>query len=76
VGQFPTTSQGLAALVTQPSGLTRWNGPYLQGAVPNDPWGTAYQYRWPSTLGKDYDLFSLGKDKMAGGSGDDADLYR
>src|SRR5438477_7149999 len=43
-GRFPNTAQGLKSLVLQPSDESRWRGPYLQGEVPLDPWGTAYQY--------------------------------
>jgi len=75
-GRFPTTSQGLGALVRQPGDEPRWRGPYLQGDVPPDPWGTAYQYRNPSTTGRDYDLLSYGKDRAPGGTGDDADIVR
>lgn len=73
VGAFPTTEQGLAALLTPPPGVTRWHGPYLSKAVPPDPWGQAYVYRSPAPKG-DYDLLSLGKDGQPGGSGEDADL--
>jgi len=76
VGHFPSSSQGLAALVTQPPEETRWRGPYLQGGVPDDPWGSAYEYRVPGTNGKDFDLISLGHDRAAGGTGDDADIVR
>ena len=75
-GHFPTTTQGLAALVTQPADEQRWHGPYLQGAIPVDPWGTPYQYRSPSANGKDFDLVSLGHDRAPGGTGDDADITR
>jgi general secretion pathway protein G len=75
-GRFPNSSQGLKALVTQPADEPRWHGPYLQGEVPLDPWGSAYQYRAPGNNGKDFELMSYGKDRAAGGSGDDADLVR
>jgi len=75
-GRFPSAAQGLAALVTAPAGETRWRGPYLQGDVPMDPWGTPYQYRSPGSTGRDFDLLSLGRDRAPGGSGDDADLAR
>ena len=75
-GRFPTASQGLAALVTQPTGETRWRGPYLQGEVPLDPWGTAYQYRLPGPSGRDFELLSHGRDRAPGGSADDADITR
>jgi general secretion pathway protein G len=77
MGRFPTSSQGLRALVTAPSeDAAKWRGPYLQSEPPPDPWGSAYQYRHPGTNGRDYDLYSLGRDRAQGGSGDDADLFR
>jgi len=75
VGRFPTESEGLRALVTAPASVAaRWHGPYLKDEVPSDPWGTPYQYRAPSTRGKDYDLISYGRDRAAGGTGDGADI--
>jgi general secretion pathway protein G len=73
-GRYPTTSEGLAALVTAPAGASRWHGPYLQDAVPPDPWGSAYQYEAPGPAGRDYQIISLGRDKAPGGTGDDADI--
>lgn len=73
-GHYPSTEQGLAALMVAPSGVSKWAGPYLKKSVPTDPWGGAYQYRYPSTHGGDYDLFSFGKDGKPGGSGEDADI--
>lgn len=69
IGSYPTTEQGLQALVTQPSGVTNWNGPYLKGeGVPNDPWGRPYTYRSPSErAGHSFDLCSNGP----GGTGSD-----
>lgn len=64
-GRYPTTEQGLRALMVKPSGFpeaVNWNGPYLK-REPKDPWGNLYQYRHPSTReGRDYDLYSLGPD--------------
>lgn len=74
MGRFPSTSEGLQALLTPPSNEPRWRGPYLKGNVPLDPWGMPYNYTHPSTRGKDYDLTSFGRDRAAGGSGDDADI--
>src|SRR5258708_33702119 len=49
IGAYPTTEQGLQALITQPPGVKRWNGPYLKGeAVPEDPSGHPFLYRYPS----------------------------
>jgi general secretion pathway protein G len=75
-GHFPSTSQGLRALVTTPPDEAKWRGPYMQSELPPDPWGSPYQYRLPGTNGRDYDLYSLGRDRAQGGNGDDADLYR
>lgn len=75
-GHFPSTAQSLRALVTQPGDEPRWRGPYMQGEIPPDPWGTPYQYRNPGSTGRDYDLLSYGKDRSPGGTGDDADISR
>lgn len=75
-GRFPSTAQGLRALVTQPSDEPRWRGPYMRDDIPVDPWGSAYQYRNPGTGTKDYDLLSYGRDRAQGGSGEDADIVR
>jgi general secretion pathway protein G len=76
-GRFPSSAQGLRALVQQPADEPRWRGPYLEGAaVPDDPWGMPYQYRAPGTDGREYELLSYGKDRAAGGNGDDADLAK
>ena len=76
VGRFPTEAQGLRALVTAPQGDGRWRGPYLQGDVPLDPWGSAYQYRSPGSNGREYEVLSLGRDRSPGGNGDDADIVK
>ena len=70
MGTYPTTEQGLQALVTKPAGATRWNGPYLKGDdVPLDPWSHPYVYRRPSERqSKDYDLCSTGPSGTATGS--------
>ena len=73
-GRYPTTEQGIAALVTKPQGEpvpTNWQK-YLD-KVPRDPWGNPYQYLSPGVRG-DIDVFSLGADKQPGGSGSDADI--
>ncbi|MBL8339741.1 MAG: type II secretion system major pseudopilin GspG [Rhodoferax sp.] len=75
-GRFPSSAQGLRALVSQPTDEPRWRGPYLQGDVPLDPWGSPYQYRAPGSAGHEFELLSLGRDRAAGGSGDDADIVR
>ena len=61
-GRYPNTEEGIQALVTAPSGASNWNGPYMED-LPNDPWGTEYQYRMPGKNNPDkYDIYSLGKD--------------
>ena len=72
-GHYPATEQGLAALNSLPSGESKWAGPYLQKAVPNDPWGKPYQYKMPGEHG-DYDLWSFGKDEQQGGIDESADI--
>lgn len=74
VGSFPSTEEGLNALLAAPQGKTKWRGPYLEKAVPLDPWGRAYEYRAPGQNGADYDIASFGKDGQPGGDGDAADL--
>jgi len=74
VGRYPSTEEGLAALLAAPPAAgAKWNGPYLKKAVPLDPWGHSYQYRAPGTKGE-YEIISLGKDGQPGGSGEDADI--
>jgi len=72
-GHYPTTEQGLAALVTRPNNEPKWAGPYLRKAVPNDPWDRPYLYKSPGEHGE-LDLISLGKDGQPGGTGEDADV--
>jgi general secretion pathway protein G len=70
LGRYPSTTEGLAALVRRPGGETGWNGPYLQkGYVPNDPWGHPYIYRSPGENGRPYDISSLGSSGREGGTG-------
>ena len=72
-GRFPSTAQGLAALLVRPAGEAKWNGPYLQKDVPLDPWGKPYFYRMPGAK-RDYELMSYGRDGAPGGTGDNADI--
>jgi general secretion pathway protein G len=75
-GRYPSTAQGLRVLVEAPSDEPRWRGPYLQAAVPTDPWGMPYQYRSPGATGREYELLSYGRDRASGGSADDADIVK
>ena len=72
VGRYPSTQEGLNALMTDP-GVEGWEGPYLKKALPMDPWNRPYQYRSPGTYG-DYDLYSYGKDGVTGGEKENKDL--
>ena len=75
-GTYPTTDQGLAALRARPdSARVGWRGPYLRKAVPLDPWGRPYVYTAPGVHNPDsFDLYTLGKDGVTGGEGEDADI--
>jgi general secretion pathway protein G len=77
-GFYPTTSQGLMALMEQPTGQPipeNWKGPYLRRIPKEDPWGSPYQYRSPGFNNPtSYDLYSLGRDGREGGVGPDADI--
>ena len=76
VGSFPTTDQGLDALVEKPSDAGNWSGPYIQNKkVPLDPWGKPFVYRNPSTrTDHEYDLCTYGAHGTPGGTGDDATI--
>ncbi len=71
-GHYPTTEQGLNALVTNP-GVDKWQGPYLKKGLPLDPWGKPYVYQYPGSHGE-YDLYSYGRDGKPGGDGEDEDI--
>jgi general secretion pathway protein G len=74
VGRYPTTEEGLGALLAAPpTAGAKWNGPYLKKGVPPDPWGRPYQYKSPGTK-SEYEIVSLGKDGQPGGEGDNADI--
>lgn len=73
MGSYPSTADGLQALLTAPSANSeRWRGPYLQdNKIPLDPWGEPYQYRYPGVKNKNgYDLWSKGPDKTDGTADD------
>ena len=76
VGTYPTSEQGLQALLVRPEGVENWSGPYLKGeTIPADPWGHPFLYRMPSERqGHDYDLYSLGPSGKPGGAGADAEI--
>jgi len=74
-GRYPTTEEGLGALLEAPSDVTGWHGPYIKRGLPKDPWGRPYIYKCPgdhNTTG--YDLYSYGPNGQEGG-GDDIDNW-
>jgi len=72
-GHYPSTEQGLSALMSKPANEPKWDGPYLRKALPPDPWENPYQYKSPGDHG-DMDLYSFGKDGQLGGTGENADI--
>lgn len=74
VGKYPTTDQGLQALIEKPDDAKRWAGPYLRkNKIPLDPWAADYLFASPGQKGK-FDLYTYGADGKEGGEGEDQDL--
>ena len=73
VGRFPTTEEGLNALVTKPGSVSGWNGPYIKGGLPSDPWGKPYAFTSPAANGG-VEILTFGADGVAGGDGENADI--
>lgn len=74
-GRFPTSEEGLQALITPPTNVNGWKSAYLKKGKPKDPWGNDYAYRYPGQHNTDsYDLYSFGPDGQDGG-GDDIDNW-
>jgi general secretion pathway protein G len=75
VGRYPSSSEGLQALITAPSGATNWSGPYLKkNSLPKDPWQNEYRYTSPGANNRPYDILSLGADGKEGGEGANKDI--
>lgn len=74
-GRYPTEEEGLKALSEKPGSLPDWGGPYLEKAVPKDPWGNDYVYKIPGEKSP-YDLSSYGADKAPGGEGENQDITK
>lgn len=72
-GHYPSTEEGLAALLARPANAAKWDGPYLSKALPPDPWGNPYVFIMPGEHGE-YDLLSYGKDGKPGGDGENAEI--
>ena len=73
VGRYPSTEEGLEALVKKPGSANGWSGPYMR-ELPNDPWNAPYQYKFPGRNGAP-DVFTYGADGKVGGEGEDADVF-
>jgi general secretion pathway protein G len=73
-GRYPTTEEGLSALVAKPASASGWNGPYLKGGLPNDPWGKPYAYKGPAGS-SEFEILTLGADGAPGGDGENADIH-
>jgi general secretion pathway protein G len=75
VGRYPSSEEGLDALINEPSAVVGWNGPYLRKRViRRDPWGFEYGYQFPGEYGM-FDLLSLGADNAEGGEGENQDVF-
>jgi general secretion pathway protein G len=73
-GNYPSEAAGLAALVTPPSGVRGWAGPYIDSPQAlDDPWGRAYIYKSPGET-RPYEISTLGRDGREGGTGEDRDV--
>jgi general secretion pathway protein G len=74
VGRYPSSNEGLDALVENPPSVEHWHDPYLKKRkVPKDPWDNDYHYVFPGEHGP-YDLYSYGADNTEGGDGDNKDI--
>jgi general secretion pathway protein G len=74
VGSYPSEQEGLSALIEEPAGASKWNGPYLKKKESLvDPWGRPFLYTIPGDHGE-YDLYTLGADNAEGGEGEDRDI--
>ena len=74
LGKYPSTEQGLVALVSRPANEAKWDGPYLKKTVPADPWGSPYVYKFPGEHNNEFDLWSFGKDGQPGVCGANEDI--
>lgn len=77
ISRLPTTEEGLKLLVSRPTDeklASRWQGPYLDGAVPKDPWDNAYQYTTTPSANDPFSLYSFGADGKPGGEALDEDI--
>jgi general secretion pathway protein G len=73
-GTYPSTESGLQALRERPQNVNGWNGPYMSGEIPKDPWGNVYIYKFPGEHGDEPDIISYGADGQPGGEGINSDI--
>jgi general secretion pathway protein G len=76
VGRYPTTQEGLDALLKNPGGIANWNGPYTKKKEMKDPWKSDYKYTSPGANGQPFEIKSLGADRQEGGEGVNADIVK
>ena len=75
MGNYPDSNAGLNALIENPDGAEKWNGPYLKPAkIPKDPWGREYIYASPGEENREYEITSYGADGQPDGEGENADI--
>ena len=74
-GRYPSTQEGLQALISAPAGVNNWNGPYWKRTtVPKDPWGNDYRYASPGQNNTPFEIASYGADGREGGDGANKDI--
>ena len=73
VGRFPSSQEGLVALVNKPANASGWNGPYLKSDVPLDPWNREYHYKYPGQKGE-LDIYTYDANGSPGGAGEASDV--
>ncbi len=74
-GRYPTTQEGLQALISAPPGVANWNGPYWKkSAIPKDPWGNEYRYVAPGSNNVPFEIMSYGADGREGGEAANKDI--
>ena len=74
-GRYPSTQEGLQALISAPAGVNSWNGPYWKKTtVPKDPWGNDYRYASPGQNNTPFEIASYGADGREGGDGANKDI--
>ncbi len=76
IGRYPSSQEGLEALLKNPGGLSNWNGPYLRKDNIKDPWSNDYKYTVPGPNNTPFELKSLGADGKEGGEGENADIVK